>query len=135
MDFPPDKTLTADLCDSYEDAKVVPGTFTNYGAARACLGPVEVITTDNDNSLVSSTVREPGNGRILVVDNGGSASCAIPIPRPRSAPATAVGVHWPSARATVTVAMETCVTASSGARAVSVWRALQSAAPRSARAG
>jgi len=77
MDISPDKTLTADLCDSHDAAKVVPGTFTNFGAGKACLGPVEVITTENDNSLVSSTVREPGNGRILVVDNGGSTSCAM----------------------------------------------------------
>ncbi len=77
MEIPADKTLTADLCDSHDEARVVPGSFTNFGAARACLGPAEVITTDNDNSLVSSTVREPGNGRILVVDNGGSTSCAM----------------------------------------------------------
>ncbi len=77
MKTPADKTLTADLCDAHDQAKVVPGTFTNFGAARACLGPVEVITTDNDNSLVSSTVRGPGNGRILVVDNSGSTSCAM----------------------------------------------------------
>ncbi len=77
MEVPADKTLTADLCDSHDEASVVPGSFTNFGGARACLGPVEVITTDNDNSLVSSTVREPGNGRILIVDNGGSLDCAM----------------------------------------------------------
>ena len=77
MEISPQETLTADLCDSHDDAKVAPGDFVNYGAGTACLGPVEVITTENDNSLVSSTVREPGKGRILVVDNGGSTSCAM----------------------------------------------------------
>lgn len=77
MEISADKTLTADLCDSHDEARVAPGEFRNYGAARACVGPVEVIATENDNSLVSSTVREPGNGRILVVDNGGSTSCAM----------------------------------------------------------
>ena len=77
MEIPAGKTLTADLCDAHDEALVVPGAFTNFGAARACLGPVEVIATENDNSLVSSTVREPGNGRILVVDNGASTSCAM----------------------------------------------------------
>jgi len=77
MDISPDKTLTADLCDAHDEASVAPGDFVNYGAGTACLGPVEVITTENDNSLVSSTVRESGNGRILVVDNGGSANCAM----------------------------------------------------------
>jgi len=77
MEVPADNTLTADLCDSHDEASVAPGRFTNFGATRACLGPVEVITTENDNSLVSSTVREPGNGRILVVDNSGSIICAM----------------------------------------------------------
>lgn len=77
MEIPADKTLTADLCDTHDKAMVVPGAFTNFGGARACLGPVEVITTDNDNSLVSSAVREPGNARILVVDNAGSTTCAM----------------------------------------------------------
>ena len=77
MEISPNKTLTADLCDSHDTAEVVPGTFINFGAARACMGPVEVITTENDDSLVSTTVREPGDGRILVVDNSGSTSCAM----------------------------------------------------------
>lgn len=72
-----EKTLTADLCDAHESAYVVPGPFTNYGGNESCVGPVEVIATDDDNSRVSETVRQPGNGRILLVENAGSTTCAM----------------------------------------------------------
>lgn len=72
-----EQTLTADLCDAYVDAHVIPRQFVNFGARSACIGPVEVISTENDNSLVSTTVREPGNGRVLIVENAGSTDCAM----------------------------------------------------------
>ncbi|MBT8092671.1 MAG: ribonuclease E activity regulator RraA [Gammaproteobacteria bacterium] len=71
------RTLTADLCDAYETAYVIPGPFFPYGGKEACLGPVEVIATENDNSLVARTLKEPGLGRILFVDNSGSTDCAM----------------------------------------------------------
>lgn len=72
-----DRTLTADLCDAHDTARVVPGSFINYGGSESCIGPVEVIATDNDNSRVSETVRQAGQGRVLVVDNSGSEECAM----------------------------------------------------------
>jgi len=77
MDISPDKTLTADLCDAHDNAQVVNAAFLNYGGRELCVGPVELISTDNDNSRVSETVRQPGNGQILVVDNSGSTTCAM----------------------------------------------------------
>ncbi len=71
------RTLTADLCDAYESACVFPGRFYAYGGADTCLGPAEVITTEDDNSLVAATLREPGLGRVLFVDNSGSIDCAM----------------------------------------------------------
>ena len=65
----PGQTLTADLCDEHEDAHVIPGPFMNYGSRPSCMGPVEVISTQDDNSLVSATLKEAGNNRILLVDN------------------------------------------------------------------
>ena len=73
----PERTLTADLCDQYEDARIVPGPFVNYGMRHACIGAVEVISTQNDNSLVAAALREPGDGRILLVENSGSTECAL----------------------------------------------------------
>lgn len=77
MDTQTPRTLTADLCDAYDTACVVPGRFLPYGGKDACLGPAEVIATDNDNSLVATTLREPGLGRVLFVDNSGSTACAM----------------------------------------------------------
>ena len=71
------RTLTADLCDVYESAYVIPGRFYAYGGNDMCLGPAEVIATEDDNSHVASTLREPGLGRILFVDNSGSTRCAM----------------------------------------------------------
>ncbi len=77
MDIAPGKTLTADLCDAHDSAQVAQGRFFNFGGGEACAGPAEVIATDDDNSLVAKALREPGNGRVLVVDNGGSTACAM----------------------------------------------------------
>jgi regulator of ribonuclease activity A len=77
MDNESPQTLTADLCDDYESAYVIPEHFYAYGGNDTCLGPAEVIATDDDNSLVATTLREPGRGRILFVDNSGSMRCAM----------------------------------------------------------
>lgn len=73
----PRQTLTADLSDEHEDAHVIPGPFINYGSRPACMGPVDVISTQDDNSLVSAALKGPGHDRILLVDNGGSTACAM----------------------------------------------------------
>jgi regulator of ribonuclease activity A len=77
MQDEPVQTLTADLCDAYDDAIVISARFTGYGDRRACLGPIETIVTEDDNSLVAVALREPGLGRILLVDNSGSRQCAM----------------------------------------------------------
>ena len=77
MQDEPVRTLTADLCDAYDDAIVLAAHFTGYGSQRACLGPVEIIVTEDDNSLVSLALKEPGLGRILLVENSGSRRCAM----------------------------------------------------------
>lgn len=71
------QTLTADICDEYDSAYVFPGHFNAYGGKDTCQGPAEVIATEDDNSLVATTLREPGLGRILFVDNSGSMRCAM----------------------------------------------------------
>jgi regulator of ribonuclease activity A len=77
MQDEPVQTLTADLCDAYDDAIVISARFTGYGGRRACLGPIETLVTEDDNSLVAVVLREPGLGRILLVDNSGSRQCAM----------------------------------------------------------
>lgn len=77
MQDDPVQTLTADLCDAYADATVIAARFTGFGKQRACLGPVEIIVTEDDNSAVAVALREPGLGRILLVDNNGSRQSAM----------------------------------------------------------
>lgn len=68
---------TADFCDAYPAAQVVQQWFLSFGAAGGCLGPVETVSTQDDNSLVKQILSEQGNGRVLLVDNNSSATCAM----------------------------------------------------------
>ena len=68
---------TADVCDANPDAKVIQSWFSSFGALSKCAGPVETISTRDDNSLVKQILMEPGAGRILLVDNKASTNCAM----------------------------------------------------------
>lgn len=71
------RTLTADLSDAHDDAYVVDRRFNSYGARDECIGQIDIVSTDNDNSLVSTTLKSDGDGRILVVENAGSTECSM----------------------------------------------------------
>ena len=67
-----------DLCDEYPDAvQVVSPMFRNYGARTSFGGEIVTIKCYEDNSLVAKQVEEPGEGKVLVVDGGGSLRCAL----------------------------------------------------------
>jgi len=68
---------TADFCDAHPHAQVVQNKFEGFGAYGKCLGPVETISTRDDNSLVKVALAEPGDGRVLLVDNEASINCAM----------------------------------------------------------
>jgi regulator of ribonuclease activity A len=68
---------SADICDEYPDAQVLHGRFISFGGAPACLGRVETISTSDDNSQVKAVLGEPGDGRVLFVDNSASTNCAM----------------------------------------------------------
>jgi regulator of ribonuclease activity A len=68
---------TADFCDANPDAEVLQNGYRSFGAVSVCLGKVETISTQDDNSLVKATLKEPGNGRVLFVDNSASTNCAM----------------------------------------------------------
>jgi len=66
-------TPVCDLCDAHpDDVAVLAPVFTAYGGRKAFAGPAETILTHEDNSRVREAVAEPGGGRVLVVDGGGS---------------------------------------------------------------
>ena len=69
---------TTDLSDAH-DAIVahVDPIFFDYGGLLAFHGPVTTLKLFEDNALVRTAVEGPGNGRVLVVDGGGSTRCAL----------------------------------------------------------
>jgi regulator of ribonuclease activity A len=70
--------ILPDLCDAFgEEITVLAPIFRNFGARRAFGGPISTIKCHEDNSLVAAAVEEPGAGRVLVVDGGGSDRCAL----------------------------------------------------------
>lgn len=69
---------TADLCDDYSDSlDIVEPGFISYGGEPVFSGPIATIKCFEDNSKVREQVSSPGNGRVLVVDAGGSKRCAM----------------------------------------------------------
>jgi regulator of ribonuclease activity A len=69
---------TADLFDDYGDrVQVCDPIFRDFGGRGRFFGPIATVKCFEDNSLVKSTLAEPGAGRVLVVDAGGSTRCAM----------------------------------------------------------
>lgn len=69
---------TADLCDDNEGkVRVCHPMFHHYGGRKAFAGQIATLKVFEDNSLVREALASPGNGRVLVVDGGGSLRCAL----------------------------------------------------------
>jgi regulator of ribonuclease activity A len=69
---------TADLFDDFADrVQVCDPIFQDFGGHRRFAGPIATVKCFEDNSLVKSALGEPGEGRVLVVDAGGSLRCAM----------------------------------------------------------
>jgi regulator of ribonuclease activity A len=69
---------TPDLCDGYPDlVQVVEPVFRVFGAETSFSGPVETLKVFEDNALVREVLETSGDGRVLVVDGGGSVRCAL----------------------------------------------------------
>ncbi|MBA4501811.1 ribonuclease E activity regulator RraA [Marinobacterium marinum] len=70
--------LLPDLCDHFEElVRVVEPMFGNYGARETFGGEIVTIKAFEDNSLVREQVAQPGKGKVLVVDGGGSMRRAM----------------------------------------------------------
>lgn len=68
----------ADLCDAHEDlVEVCPLQFRDLGGVRAFQGRIRTVRCYEDNSVVKTTLAEPGEGCVLVVDGGGSLNRAL----------------------------------------------------------
>jgi regulator of ribonuclease activity A len=69
---------TADLCDAHGDrVRVAASVFRDFGGARAFHGAIATVQVAEDWRPVLAALQEPGRGRVLVVDGGGSLRRAI----------------------------------------------------------
>ena len=73
---------TCDMCDDHKNEasgafRVLPPVFRDFGAVRRFCGPVVTVKCFEDNSLVKAAVDTAGEGRVLVVDGGGSLRRAL----------------------------------------------------------
>jgi regulator of ribonuclease activity A len=67
-----------DICDQYiDDISVCDPVFRDFGGKHRFCGEVVTIRCFEDNSLVAETVRQPGHGRVIAVDGGGSLRRAL----------------------------------------------------------
>jgi regulator of ribonuclease activity A len=69
---------TTDLYDQHSEAlRVCEPIFGDYGGLTRFAGPAATVKCFEDNTQVKAALAEPGGGRILVVDAGGSMRCAM----------------------------------------------------------
>jgi regulator of ribonuclease activity A len=68
---------TADLMDLWRDAPSCELQFRRFGRRARFSGRIATLRTFEDNALVKRTLSTPGDGRVLVVDGGGSLRCAL----------------------------------------------------------
>lgn len=78
MDF-----ATADLCDQHEpllrtgQLRVLAPMFRHYGGRTSFCGEIATLKLFEDNSYVRKALEHPGEGRVLVIDGGGSLRRAL----------------------------------------------------------
>ncbi|MBX3609803.1 MAG: ribonuclease E activity regulator RraA [Hydrogenophaga sp.] len=77
-----DSPATCDLCDAHKGDtsgafRVLPPVWRQFGARRRFAGPVSTVKCFEDNTQVKAAVESPGEGRVLVVDGGGSLRRAL----------------------------------------------------------
>ena len=68
---------TPDLSDEAPEAAAIELQFTSFGQRHGFHGRAVTIKCHEDNSLVKECVNEPGEGRVIVVDGGGSLRRAL----------------------------------------------------------
>jgi regulator of ribonuclease activity A len=68
---------TPDLSDNFENVRALELPWVNFGGVSKFGGPVVTVKCHEDNSVVKQMVSEPGEGRVIVVDGGGSLRRAL----------------------------------------------------------
>ncbi|MEL6771398.1 MAG: ribonuclease E activity regulator RraA [Bacteroidota bacterium] len=73
----PGTLYSADVLDQHPDWDAVGLHFQDFGSVVAFHGAIETVKVFEDNVLVKQALGQPGRGRVLVVDGGGSRRCAL----------------------------------------------------------
>lgn len=69
---------TPDLSDEHgDDLRVLAPLFSTFGGTESFSGPAVTVACFEDNSRVKELVGTPGEGRVMVVDGGGSVRKAL----------------------------------------------------------
>ncbi|SDH32386.1 regulator of ribonuclease activity A [Vibrio xiamenensis] len=69
---------TSALCDIYlEQVDVVEPMFSNFGGCASFAGQITTLKCFEDNGLIREVLEQDGEGRVLLVDGGGSLRRAL----------------------------------------------------------
>jgi regulator of ribonuclease activity A len=71
--------LTTDLCDAHPDKVRIaePIGFRDYGGKKIFSGKIYTVKCFEDNTFVRHALEGNGEGKVLVVEGGGSMRCAL----------------------------------------------------------
>lgn len=70
---------TTDLCDNNPKAVRVaqPGGFRDFGGRKNFFGKIQTVKCFEDNDFIRKALEQNGEGKVLIVDGGGSLRCAL----------------------------------------------------------
>jgi regulator of ribonuclease activity A len=70
---------TSDLCDNYPDKvkAAAPVGFRDFGGKKIFSGKIHTVKCFENNPFVKNALEQNGEGKVLVVDGGGSVKCAL----------------------------------------------------------
>ncbi|SHI04590.1 ribonuclease E activity regulator RraA [Ferrimonas marina] len=69
---------TSELCDLYGDQiDVVEPMFSNFGGCPSFGGQIHTVKCFEDNSAIAEALEQDGQGKVLLVDGGGSMRRAL----------------------------------------------------------
>ncbi|WP_161883968.1 ribonuclease E activity regulator RraA [Deinococcus alpinitundrae] len=68
---------TANLCDAFSEVQVSAPIWRDYGGLIRFAGLAVTLRVPQDNALARAELQTPGQGRVLVIDAGGSLECAL----------------------------------------------------------
>ena len=67
-----------DICDDFiDELQIVEPMFCEFGGKDRFSGEIVTVKCFEDNSVVKENLAKPGDGKVMVVDGGGSLRCAL----------------------------------------------------------